>query len=127
MSMRSLATLGKRSPKATRTLKINTVESSHAAMVKPVSRRTRRRSRSRIVQVCSRTSGRPDNSVTPSLRRALPRSFCVMVMRLQHSPQGELGVMNSGPHGPDGAAGDRRDAFIRHLFEESQDKDLAMF
>jgi hypothetical protein len=60
-------------PKATRTEKINNVESSHAPMVMPVSRRTRRRSRSRIVQVCSRTSGRPDNSVTPSLKRAVPR------------------------------------------------------
>lgn len=34
--------------------------------------------------------------------------------------------MNSGPHGPDGTAGDRRNAFIRHLFEEAQDQDLAM-
>jgi hypothetical protein len=49
-----------------------------------------------------------------------------MVIRLQHSPQGELGVVNSGPHGPDGTAGDRRNAFIRHLFEEAQDQDLAM-
>jgi hypothetical protein len=49
-----------------------------------------------------------------------------MVIRLQHSPQGELGIVNSGPHGPDGTASDRRNAFIRHLFEEAQDQDLAM-
>src|ERR1700752_1356541 len=114
--MRSLATLGKRNPKATRTVKISTVESSHAPMVMKVRWRTRRRSRSRIDQVCSRTSGRPDNSVTLSLRRASPRSFCVMIFRLQHSPQGELGVVDSGPHGPDGTAGDRRYAFVGHLF-----------
>jgi hypothetical protein len=34
--------------------------------------------------------------------------------------------MNSGPHGPDGTAGDRRNAFIRHLFEEAQNQNLAM-
>ena len=34
--------------------------------------------------------------------------------------------MNSGPDGPDRTAGDHRDAFIRHLFEEAQDQYLAM-
>jgi glyoxylase-like metal-dependent hydrolase (beta-lactamase superfamily II) len=34
--------------------------------------------------------------------------------------------VNSGPHRPDGTAGDGRNAFIRHLFEEAQDQNLAM-
>src|SRR5215510_855618 len=95
--------------------------------VRIVSRRTSRRSCSRIFQVSCWVSDTPARSSASTFRSALPTSVSLMFGRpFEDGSQRPLGVVQPRPDGADRAAHDAGDVFVRHFFEKPQNEDLAV-